>query len=107
VACSIACSSFDADQFAVGSRYSRGPGRCARLRDSLDRSWKQGKIAFGRKRIEFDAPTTFTWTKREDDDADFVVGTEESLGANILHVKKIACCSIAMKFGLTIANMET
>ena len=37
-----------------------------------------GKIAFGRKRIEFDAPTTFTWTKR-DDDADFVVGTEESL----------------------------
>jgi leader peptidase (prepilin peptidase)/N-methyltransferase len=37
-----------------------------------------GKIAFGRKRIEFDAPTQFTWTKR-DDDADFVVGTEESL----------------------------
>ena len=37
-----------------------------------------GKIAFGRKRIEFDAPTTFTWIKR-DDDADFVVGTEESL----------------------------
>jgi len=37
-----------------------------------------GKIAFGRKRIEFDAPTPFTWTKREDD-ADFVVGTEESL----------------------------
>jgi leader peptidase (prepilin peptidase) / N-methyltransferase len=37
-----------------------------------------GKIAFGRKRIEFDGPTTFTWTKRGDD-ADFVVGTEESL----------------------------
>ena len=37
-----------------------------------------GKIAFGRKRIQFDAPTPFTWTKR-DDDADFVVGTEESL----------------------------
>ena len=37
-----------------------------------------GKIAFGRKRIEFDAPTPFTWKKR-DDDADFVVGTEESL----------------------------
>ena len=37
-----------------------------------------GKIAFGRKRIEFDAPTPFTWTKREDD-ADLVVGTEESL----------------------------
>jgi leader peptidase (prepilin peptidase) / N-methyltransferase len=36
-----------------------------------------GKIAFGRKRIVFDGPTTFTWKKR-DDDADFVVGTEES-----------------------------
>ena len=38
-----------------------------------------GKIAFGRKRIVFDAPTTFTWTKRDDDDAHFIVGTEESL----------------------------
>jgi len=38
-----------------------------------------GKIAFGRKRIEFDGPTTFTWTKRDDDDAHFIVGTEESL----------------------------
>jgi len=37
-----------------------------------------GKIAFGRKRIRFDAPTSFTWIKRGDD-ADFVVGTEESL----------------------------
>src|SRR5881398_89461 len=37
-----------------------------------------GKIAFGKKRIRFDAPTPFTWTKREDD-ADFVVGPEESL----------------------------
>jgi len=37
-----------------------------------------GKIAFGRKRIEFDGPTPFTWTKLGDD-ADFVVGTEESL----------------------------
>ncbi len=37
-----------------------------------------GKIAFGRKLIRFDAPTLFTWTKR-DDDADFVVGTEASL----------------------------
>ena len=36
-----------------------------------------GKIAFGRKRIVFDGPTPFTWTKR-DDDADFVVGAEES-----------------------------
>lgn len=38
-----------------------------------------GKIAFGRKRIVFDAPTTFTWTKRDDDDAHFIVGSEESL----------------------------
>jgi leader peptidase (prepilin peptidase)/N-methyltransferase len=37
-----------------------------------------GKIAFGRKRVRFDSPTPFTWRKREDD-ADFVVGTEESL----------------------------
>lgn len=37
-----------------------------------------GKIAFGRKRIQFDAPTPFMWTKRGDD-ADFVVGNEESL----------------------------
>ena len=37
-----------------------------------------GKIAFGRKRIQFDAPTPFTWTKREDD-ADFLVGSEKSL----------------------------
>ncbi len=28
-------------------------------------------------------------------------------GANILPVKKIVCCSTAMKFKLTIANMET
>ena len=38
-----------------------------------------GKIAFGRKRVQFDAPTPFTWTKRDDDDAHFIVGTEESL----------------------------
>jgi leader peptidase (prepilin peptidase)/N-methyltransferase len=37
-----------------------------------------GKIAFGRKRIRFDTPTPFTWTKREDD-ADFIVGNEKSL----------------------------
>src|SRR4030095_15242941 len=37
-----------------------------------------GKIAFGRKRIRFDAPTPFTWTKRKDD-ADFIVGSEQSL----------------------------
>jgi leader peptidase (prepilin peptidase) / N-methyltransferase len=38
-----------------------------------------GKIAFGRKRIAFDGPTQFTWTKRDDEDAHFTVGTEESL----------------------------
>ena len=37
-----------------------------------------GKIAFGRKRIRFDAPAPFTW-KRTGDDADFVVGEERSL----------------------------
>jgi len=37
-----------------------------------------GKIAFGRKRIRFDAPTPFRWTRREED-ADFVVGSEQSL----------------------------
>src|SRR4029079_17237693 len=37
-----------------------------------------GKIAFGPKPIEFDVPTPLTWTKRGDD-ADLVVGTEESL----------------------------
>ena len=37
-----------------------------------------GKIAFGRKRIQFDVSTLFTWTKRGED-ADLVVGAEESL----------------------------
>src|SRR5438552_10333085 len=37
-----------------------------------------GKIAVVREWIEFDAPTPFTWTKRGDD-ADLVVGNEESL----------------------------
>jgi leader peptidase (prepilin peptidase) / N-methyltransferase len=37
-----------------------------------------GKIAFGKKRIRFDAPTPFTWRK-QGDDADFVVGTEQSV----------------------------
>jgi len=37
-----------------------------------------GKIAFGKKRVELDAPTPFTWT-RHGDDADFVVGEERSL----------------------------
>jgi leader peptidase (prepilin peptidase) / N-methyltransferase len=37
-----------------------------------------GKKAFGKKRIRLDAPTPFTWT-RKDDDADFVVGDEQGL----------------------------
>jgi leader peptidase (prepilin peptidase)/N-methyltransferase len=37
-----------------------------------------GKIAFGRKRVELDAPTPFTWT-RHGDDAEFVVGEERSV----------------------------
>jgi leader peptidase (prepilin peptidase)/N-methyltransferase len=37
-----------------------------------------GKIAFGKKRIQLDAPTPFTW-ERHGDDADFVVGDERSL----------------------------
>jgi len=37
-----------------------------------------GKIAFGKKRVELDGPTPFSWT-RHGDDADFVVGEERSL----------------------------
>ena len=37
-----------------------------------------GKLAFGKKRIQLDAPTPFTWT-RTGDDADFVVGDEKGL----------------------------
>jgi leader peptidase (prepilin peptidase)/N-methyltransferase len=37
-----------------------------------------GKIAFGKKRIYLNSPTTFRWT-RHGDDADFVVGDERSL----------------------------
>jgi leader peptidase (prepilin peptidase)/N-methyltransferase len=37
-----------------------------------------GKMAFGKKRIRLDAPTPFSWTRR-DDDAEFVVGEERSL----------------------------
>ena len=37
-----------------------------------------GKKVFGKKRIQLDAPTPFTWT-RKGDDADFVVGEETGL----------------------------
>ena len=37
-----------------------------------------GKIAFGKKRIQLDGPTPFSWTRRGDD-ADFSVGEERSV----------------------------
>ena len=37
-----------------------------------------GKIAFGKKRIRLDGPTPFSWS-RHGDDADFIVGSEQSL----------------------------
>jgi leader peptidase (prepilin peptidase)/N-methyltransferase len=37
-----------------------------------------GKKVFGKKKIELDAPTVFSWTRKADD-ADFVVGEERSL----------------------------
>jgi leader peptidase (prepilin peptidase) / N-methyltransferase len=37
-----------------------------------------GKKAFGKKKIQLDAPTPFSWT-RKGDDADFVVGEENGL----------------------------
>jgi leader peptidase (prepilin peptidase) / N-methyltransferase len=37
-----------------------------------------GKIAFGKKRVRLDAPTPFTW-RRQGEDAEFVVGSEQSL----------------------------
>jgi leader peptidase (prepilin peptidase)/N-methyltransferase len=37
-----------------------------------------GKKVFGKKKIQLDAPTLFTWT-RKGDDADFVVGEEKGL----------------------------
>jgi leader peptidase (prepilin peptidase)/N-methyltransferase len=37
-----------------------------------------GKKAFGKKKIQLDAPTAFSWT-RKGEDADFVVGEEQTL----------------------------
>jgi leader peptidase (prepilin peptidase)/N-methyltransferase len=37
-----------------------------------------GKLVFGKKRIRYDVPTPFTWTRRGDD-ADFVAGDERTL----------------------------
>ena len=38
-----------------------------------------GKKLFGKKRIEYEKPVKFTWTRREDDDADMEVGDEKEL----------------------------
>jgi leader peptidase (prepilin peptidase)/N-methyltransferase len=57
VACSVVVPALMQTRFARAAGVRAGTGRCARLRDSLDRA-RSGKIAFGRKRIEFDAPTT-------------------------------------------------
>ena len=71
------CSSFDADKFARGSRCSRRAGRCARLRDSLDR-FGSGKDCFWQKTDRVRRADDVHVDKR-DDDGHFVVGTEESL----------------------------
>jgi len=43
--------------------------------------WKRERLLLAENGW-FDGPTTFTWTK-SDDDADFVVGTKKVSGANI------------------------
>jgi leader peptidase (prepilin peptidase)/N-methyltransferase len=46
-----------------------------------------GKMAFGKKRIRLETPTSFTWT-RHGDDADFVVGDEKSLWSDFFAREK-------------------
>ena len=46
-----------------------------------------GKLVFGKKRIRFEKPTAFTWT-RHGDDADFVVGDEKSLWSDFFAREK-------------------
>jgi leader peptidase (prepilin peptidase)/N-methyltransferase len=56
-----------------------------------------GKIAFGKKRIRLDAPTPFTW-KRQGNDADFVVGSEQSVWSDHFAREKdrlLLCCDEA------------
>jgi leader peptidase (prepilin peptidase)/N-methyltransferase len=43
-----------------------------------------GKLAFGRKRLRFDEPQPFTWTRR-DQEADFVVGPEQMLWSEFFY----------------------
>src|SRR5438067_3393386 len=46
-----------------------------------------GKLVFGKKRIRLEKPTSFTWTRLEDD-ADFVVGDEKSLWSDFFAREK-------------------
>ncbi len=43
-----------------------------------------GKMAFGRKRLRYDKPQSFTWTRR-DQEADFVVGEEKMLWSDFFY----------------------
>ena len=43
-----------------------------------------GKLAFGRKRLRFDDPQPFTWTRR-DQEADFVVGSDQMLWSDFFY----------------------
>jgi leader peptidase (prepilin peptidase)/N-methyltransferase len=43
-----------------------------------------GKLAFGRKRLRFEQPQPFTWTRR-DQEADFVVGSEQMLWSDFFY----------------------
>src|SRR5437868_5524377 len=46
-----------------------------------------GQLVFGKKRIRLEKPTSFTWTRLEDD-ADFVVGDEKSLWSDFFAREK-------------------
>ncbi len=43
-----------------------------------------GKLAFGKKKLKFDQPTPFTWTRR-DREADFIVGEEAMLWSDFFY----------------------
>ncbi len=43
-----------------------------------------GKLAFGRKRLRFEEPQPFTWTRREQE-ADFVVGEDQMLWSDFFY----------------------
>jgi leader peptidase (prepilin peptidase) / N-methyltransferase len=66
-----------------------------------------GKLAFGKKRIRFEQPTAFTWT-RSGDDADFVVGEERSLWSDHFAREKdllLLHCDEAVIDGRTLGNV--